>query len=352
MTRYKREWPLQLAICVAVIAVIELYHTVLPKLRKASLQEVAHTSRHLRPACELAGVTYKSSVLEKRWIQNVLHWQDSLCEHTGQFSDDVTAWLAGISSSELSQKIDEMDHNIFSYFEHTYVCGGTRKTAKSWIEPLSHALRHPNALCAQADTVDRGYLLLATRKGVEHTQRHACSGRNCQNIMIDVGASTWNAGAGGPSQSWFNKAYQQHGIEFDRYVLWEASPISDAAIFKDLPAELWHKYQYFNLPASADVTNPASPINVLKRIAQPGDFVVFKLDIDNYVVESQILADIMSDPALAALIDEFVYEEHVNFRPMVSCCWKGTVNPNLTLYDSYQHFLQLRLKGIRAHSWV
>jgi hypothetical protein len=304
------------------------------------------------PTCTLEAVTYTSSVLEKVWLENVKHWQDNFCENTHQFRGDVATWLAAVNPYSSSARPSNLDERVFSFFEYKYICDGRLQTHKTWIEPLSHALRHPNALCDGASIVDRSYLLMASRDDVDREGRLRCLDRACQSIMIDVGASTWNTGAGGASQSWFEQAYRKNGVKFDRYLMWEATPMSDSDIFGQLPPELWHKYQYFNVPASSDITNPASPINVLKQVAQPGDFVVFKLDIDNFVVESAILDQIVNDPMVLALVDEFVYEEHVNFGPMVKCCWRATANPNLTLHDSYQHFLQLRAKGIRAHSWV
>jgi hypothetical protein len=320
----------------------------------------SHATKSLNPqklghdisTCMLEAVTYTSSMLEKAWLENVKDWQDHFCENTDQFRGDVAAWIAAVNSYSSSTRPTNLDESVFSYFEYKYICDGMLQTYKSWIEPLSHALRHPNALCHGANKFDRGYLLMASREDVDRERQLSCLGRACQSIMIDVGASTWNTGAGGASQSWFEQAYRKNGVKFDRYLMWEATPMSDSAIFKELPPELWHKYQYFNLPASSDITNAASPINALKHVAQPGDFVVFKLDIDNFAVESALVDRIANDPRILALIDEFVYEEHVNFAPMVKCCWGATANPNLTLHDSYRHFLQLRAKGIRAHSWV
>lgn len=55
--------------------------------------------------------------------------------------------------------------------------------------------------------------------------------------------------------------------------------------------------------------------------------------------------------SFAALIDELFWEHHINFHPMVSCCWGGTIDPKAVLADSMGMFQGLRRLGIRAHGW-
>ncbi len=76
-----------------------------------------------------------------------------------------------------------------------------------------------------------------------------------------------------------------------------------------------------------------------------------QLDIDNGPVENAIVKSILDDSSVQALIDEFVYEAHVDFKPMLPS-WGGTIDPAKTLADSYDLFYHLRMRGIRAHSWV
>jgi hypothetical protein len=92
-------------------------------------------------------------------------------------------------------------------------------------------------------------------------------------------------------------------------------------------------------------------VRILKSIAQQGDFVSFKLEIDNYGAENAILSNLVNDPAAASLVDEFFLEYHVNFQPMLGW-WGNTVDPNKSLADAFKLFYTLRQKGWRAHSWV
>lgn len=86
-----------------------------------------------------------------------------------------------------------LDNSVFSSFVTTYVCGnGEVKTQQSWIEPLAHGLRHPNAFCGRgADLVDRGYLLLELSEGLRSWDElglmGACSkGRRSRLLFLSM----------------------------------------------------------------------------------------------------------------------------------------------------------------------
>lgn len=42
---------------------------------------------------------------------------------------------------------------------------------------------------------------------------------------------------------------------------------------------------YFNIPCDIEPDSPFNPLNIIKAMYKPGDFVVIKLDIDNEPVE-------------------------------------------------------------------
>lgn len=313
-------------------------------------------NKRFRPAvgaCTLQSKTYISSTLEQQWLQNAGAWAKEYCARVPVFEEDTRKWLNSIRTVDERHASNSFNESVFSRFVEKYNCNGRIETVTTWIEPLSHGLRHPNALCERgAMLTDRDYLLLPFKKETLHPHRR-CSGRLCQSIFIDLGASTWTQGSGGPSQSWFHDAYKKHGILFDRMLLWEARPTPPTDIFKDLPKHVWHSYQYFNMPASADESDPSSPLNILKTIAQVDDFVVLKLDIDTPHVESRIVTSILNDKVLQSLIDEFYYEYHVDFQPMNLIWYSNVKAPTAdTLQDAYALFYRFREIGIRAHSWI
>ena len=45
------------------------------------------------------------------------------------------------------------------------------------------------------------------------------------------------------------------------------------------------KLHYYNVPCDTDPESPFNPLNIIKSIYKPGDFVVLKLDIDNEPIE-------------------------------------------------------------------
>lgn len=101
------------------------------------------------------------------------------------------------------------------------------------------------------------------------------------------------------------------------------------------------------MPTPRDARNP---LEILRRIATPEDFVVLKLDIDTYPVEMAFIEQILSDDGLASLVDELFFEHHVTFEPLMPD-WKKTAQPDASLEDSYEIFTRLRHMGIRAHGW-
>lgn len=56
------------------------------------------------------------------------------------------------------------------------------------------------------------------------------------------------------------------------------------------------KIHYFNIPCDVAPDSPFNPLNILKAIYKPGDYVVIKLDIDNEPVEQ---ASALSDARLS-----------------------------------------------------
>jgi hypothetical protein len=48
----------------------------------------------------------------------------------------------------------------------------------------------------------------------------------------------------------------------DRLLLWEAKPTNPpSTIFAELPKDLFHKYQYFNIPAITDYQDASHPVS-------------------------------------------------------------------------------------------
>jgi hypothetical protein len=162
----------------------------------------------------------------------------------------------------------KMDPRVFSRFVTTFYCDGKETQHITYIEPLSHGLRHPNALCNRGtDVMDRKYLLPAHRADHATASKLGnvhCQNRTCQAMYFDLGATTLQSTPDEAGQGWFFNAYQRQGIVFDRFFLWEAVTQAPAEVFKNVPKADMHKYQYFNVPVTSDAADMSNPVNILK----------------------------------------------------------------------------------------
>ncbi|PNW76504.1 hypothetical protein CHLRE_11g467646v5 [Chlamydomonas reinhardtii] len=132
--------------------------------------------------------------------------------------------------------------------------------------------------------------------------------------------------------------------------MWEVTKYNPAKLFDEVPDEAFHAYQYFNIPANLEPGNKKNPLEILRKIAHPDDFVLVKLDIDNSSLENAYIAQLLADPALLSLVDEMFFEHHVNFEPLWRN-WGSSADKNLFLADSYKLFFSFRQKGVRFHGW-
>jgi len=242
--------------------------------------------------------------------------------------------------------VQPTDPSIFSYFTHTSVVTG--EVIREYIEPLVGHLRHPLSGCTPSSAVghlitDRSYIVPPTRVG---------KGRK---YYFDAGASSWSSGKGGPSLSYFTTVWGRHGVDFDVIECWEGgTEVKD--FYCDVPGEyLWRTHFHHGWIASSvgnsSNVNPFVP-SIIRETVDREDYVLFKLDIDNGPVEKGTIEHLLEDGNEdIEFIDEIVWEQHVD-NYIMNPWWGETIDEGMTIADSYQYFLKLRMKGVRAHSWV
>lgn len=138
---------------------------------------------------------------------------------------------------------------------------------------------------------------------------------------------------------------------------WEVSLLEPISFWKEVPPTLNYLYHFYNVPISSNITDNDSPLRLIKKMATVDDFVAFKLDVDTPSVEIPIALQIVSDPHLAALIDEFFFELHFQCELIsgISGCW-GVIPDQveglqLDRHSAMQLFLKYRQLGIRSHFW-
>lgn len=172
--------------------------------------------------------------------------------------------------------------SIFSYFKYKETCPGKKQPTfvYSYIEPLAGPMRHPGSVCndnrsqftiskyvtcfyaylssrcapssspskqslytsTQPMSICREYLVLPTLASPELAGLRN-DRRAHQAIVVDLGASEFAKGEGGPSQEYFYNQLKRRGIDVDRMLLWELSPHSMKELLADVPEDLFHAYQ-------------------------------------------------------------------------------------------------------------
>lgn len=144
--------------------------------------------------------------------------------------------------------------------------------------------------------------------------------KGARAILFDCGASSYGAtgkthnNPGLDGTKWLFDHYAAGGIVFDDIFAWEPSTSSEA-FFRFAPIEIVSKTRFFPFGISSD-NGFTNPLNVLKSIARPGDFVVFKLDIDSPSFEKKLVDQLLSDPMLISLVDDFFFEHHFALQDM------------------------------------
>ena len=340
---------------------------------KALLVESSHQSQ-----IDQSQITYYSSTWEKLWLDNIRNWQEhGICEAIAEQTTQVRAFMNGTCTARtdtpwcliddsVQQKwyhtedgrvekkrpsdIGRMSENavepvtdaaIWSYFEWTDP--ETGHLEREYIEPLVSHLRHPLAKCKHGRRtflLDRSYVMPPSKRA---THRKA--------LLFDAGASDWSSGKGGPSLSYFAAVWQRWSIVWDHIEGWECTT-PEAKFYDTVPNEWKAKTVYHQQCISTTPTEYPFVPTVIRQQADKEDYVLFKLDIDSKEVETAIVDHLLSgDNDDLSYIDEFVWEHHVD-NYLMAVHWQSSQDMTKTIADSYDYFLRLRQKGVRAHSWV
>ena len=253
----------------------------------------------------------------------------------------------------------------------TYRDAATGAEASVALEPLAGVMRDPRPVCAALELRpreaargldSRDFTLLdpAFYRGVAaqlFAPAHAAAapappmgpeGRP-RALLFDLGATRWDP-KHVTGMRWTVETYEGLGISFDAIFAWEATPIATTDFFGTMPLRLAARTHLFNVPVARPGTGGvADALAMLREVARPQDFVVFKLDIDTEVLEEEIAMALLADDALATRVDDFYFEHHSNTHGVMDQFW-GT-NAVRSLQESILLFSAFRRRGIRAHSW-
>jgi len=334
---------------------ITLYFVCLYLIRNDAQASGRHEHRQ---HCVVTEKIYRPSPLEESSHRSAARWINDYCGKWEEDSKPRHMLLKAVLSIN-EHKSAEIRQNgwesVLSQFEYSIKCRSGNRSAVRVVEPLYSTLRSPLTIsCSEGlGSVSKQAVMnvdyfITTDKYVPGVQY----ARN--KIFIDLGAALWSGGDGphgGLSQQWLISHYIARGIHFNRWILWEAKPKVGDEIFAGVPHSLYASFQYMNVACTADPEDPANPLNVLRKIANEHDFVVFKLDIDDSELERQFISQILANPSYHKVIDELFWEPHYYEPYLIKCCWKGRANTSFSLSEVYETFTNLRRLGIWAHGW-
>jgi hypothetical protein len=179
---------------------------------------------------------------------------------------------------------------------------------------------------------------------------------SAQRILFDLGSSyygSWSGANDALASKWFVKyihSINRPKLEFTRIIAFEFEKLEVTKLWSDIPDELMSIYTPINQGVSIELDSKFNPWNILRKIAKPNDYVVIKVDVDTPKIENSLFDQLVADKELLSLVDEICYEHHVNL-PELKNSWGTLLETSLTLQDTYNLFVKLRIAGVRSHSW-
>jgi hypothetical protein len=107
-------------------------------------------------------------------------------------------------------------------------------------------------------------------------------------ILIDAGTNKFASSLG-----YLLPAYAAQGIPFDFIYAWEAQPTNATEYWNSVPNEVKPRLHFYNAPVTPQANSSMNPVDWMKNMYRPGDYVAFKLDIDNDDVEGTLIEQIL-----------------------------------------------------------
>lgn len=358
-------------------------------------------SSSIRDECHWYFLNYTPSTWESFWYENIKTLQEDVCvnlakdEHLNKtivlMQQLISLQKSGRNLSTVGQ---EVSSQLLSKMFYRQRCFNSQTNQfydagdiSQFIEPLIGLLRDPFTVCSRLDeskvpsTLYEGAILLSRRFILlsvaaplsinptvsfpsdiyttkilpwmyDRSKNDQLSSENEQKdkriILLDLGSSYFGKQDGDISDTstrWLYEHYKNFGLQFDRIIAYEASPLNAKTAWEQLPEDVFPVYTFINTGCTA--SGLLNPWKTLKRLARKEDHVVVKVDIDTFDLENLLMNEALNDSSIYSLIDELFFEHHVSVKEMLAY-WRP---PPGSLRDSYILFTKLRQLGIRMHSW-
>ena len=182
-----------------------------------------------------------------------------------------------------------------------------------------------------------------------------------RNLLFDLGCADYGhelkqpktmGGGIQPSLPLLQAIYRESCVTFDGIWAWEATPKDPAKWWRHVSSATRNILHFTNRPVSLEEF-----FGVLRREATPDDFVVVKLDIDTPAVEMPMVRALAEREDLYTLVDELLFEYHVNLRMLSNTTTAASVQAmngmsDSTVSEAVRLMQRLRRRGIRSHFWV
>ena len=306
--------------------------------------------------CKL--VEYVPSRWEQEWVDgaDAIAAQESQCKVMRDAGDLSAQWLAGVAACQQDGGCapDQVPLTVFSRLvrscspaagaaEEAEMAAAPVVVVEDAIEPLVGHMRHPHAIpgcephgVIRANVEDRTYIMLLGDKPAAVRARYP--GRA---ILVDAGTNKYRTSLG-----WLVPSYAAAGVHFDAIYAWEATK-HNASYWDAVPADVQPRLHFYNAPVTPEPGSAMNPVDWIRDMHRPGDFIVFKLDIDRDDIESAFIKQILDWPAAGEVIAEMFFEKHYASADM-----KRHFGTPATDYPGALRLMQsLRAHGVRAHFW-
>jgi hypothetical protein len=178
---------------------------------------------------------------------------------------------------------------------------------------------------------DRSYLMLGGDDPGAVRARHP--GRA---ILVDAGTNKYATSLG-----YLIPAYAAAGIHFDAIYAWESTPASALEYWASVPDDVKPRLHFYNAPVTPAPGSAMNPVEWIQKMYRPGDYIVFKLDIDNDAVEGQLIQQVLDLEGVEGMVAEMFFEKHYSAADMKP--YFGSPKTRL--------MQELRVKGVRVHYW-
>ncbi len=274
------------------------------------------------------------------------------------------------NQSFLSQEYDELFSKMYYRYECLNSSESERIVVSQYIEPLIGMLRDPLTICTppgipptlvidyDSAVQSKRFFLLGPSAPYQNFEKPIksmvpwLSSQDSQTILFDLGSSYFYGMSDASSASstaigtrWFYEYFRTKSLHLDRIIAFEATQYTPLSYWKQIPDDIIGELTFIN--TGVENKGKFNPWNILKSIAKVEDYVIIKLDIDTFALESELAYQVANDTSISSLIDEMFFEMHVTINEMRGF-WGA---PPGDLRESYVLFTKLRELGIRMHSW-